>query len=67
VVLIDPEMNVIPPAPAMILLLIAVASFVIAMLLMAVLYDTERKLEKFDAYKAEFDKQWGAIEEKDLG
>jgi hypothetical protein len=51
----------------MILLLIAVASFVIAMLLMVVLYDTERKLEKFDAYKAEFDKQWGAIEEKDLG
>jgi hypothetical protein len=40
--------------------------FVIALVLMVIPYDIQRKLENFDAYKAEFEKQWGVVEESDV-
>jgi uncharacterized Tic20 family protein len=65
-VLVNPDMNGIPGVLAMILLLLAVAFFVIALVLMVIPYDIQRKLENFDAYKAEFEKQWGVVEESDV-
>jgi hypothetical protein len=59
-------MNAIPGVLAAILLLLAVAFFVIALVLMVIPYDIQRKLENFDAYKAEFEKQWGVVEESDV-
>jgi hypothetical protein len=60
-VLINPE----PTNPIIILLIIAVGSFVIAIMLMVSVYDTERKLENFDAYKAQTEQQWGPVEGED--
>jgi hypothetical protein len=59
-VLINPE----PTNPIIILLIIAVGSFVIAVLLMVSVYATERALENFDAYKAKIEKQWGPIKDE---
>jgi hypothetical protein len=59
-------MNAIPGVLAAILLLLAVAFFVIALVLMVIPYDIQRKLENFDAYKAEFEEQWGVVEESDV-
>jgi hypothetical protein len=58
--IINPE----PTNPIIILLIIAVGSFVIAVLLMVSVYATERRLEKFDAYKAEIEQQWGPVEDE---
>ena len=65
-VLVKPDMNAIPGVLAAILLLLAVAFFVTALVLMVIPYDIQRKLENFDAYKAEFEKQWGVVEESDV-
>jgi hypothetical protein len=66
VVLISPEPTN-PPVitlPEAILIIIAVGFLAIAILLMLSLYITERRLDNFDAYKAEVEKQWGPIEEE---
>jgi amino acid transporter len=60
VVLINPQ----PPNPLITLIVIAVGFIVIAILLMLSVYITERRLDNFDAYKAEVEEQWGPIEEE---
>jgi hypothetical protein len=60
VVLLNPE----PTNPLIILVLIAVGFFVIAILLVLIVYATERRLDNFDAYKAEVEEQWGPIEDE---
>jgi hypothetical protein len=60
VVLVNPE----PTNPLIILVLIAVGFFVIGILLVPIVYATERRLDNFDAYKAEVEEQWGPIEDE---
>jgi drug/metabolite transporter (DMT)-like permease len=60
VVLLNPG----PTNPLIILVLIAVGFFVIAILLILSVYVTERRLDNFDAYKAEIEEQWGPIKDE---
>jgi hypothetical protein len=47
----------------MVLLLLAVAFGLLAVLLMLTLYETSRRLDHFNDYKAEMEQQWGLIDE----
>ena len=64
IVLINPDINLVPgpPSPSLILLLLAVLFAVFAVILMLALYGTARQLDRFDDYEAEFEKQWGPID-----
>jgi len=65
IVLIKPNMGISPPDPlAVVLIALAFVFALFAVLLMVVLYATSRQLDRFDAYKAEFEHQWGPIDEK---
>jgi hypothetical protein len=48
----------------MVLFVFAVAFGLFAVLLMLVLYETSRRLDHFNDYKAELEQQWGPIGEK---
>jgi hypothetical protein len=41
--------------------LMAVLVLLFAALLLALIYDTARQIERFDAYKLEFEKRWGSV------
>ena len=41
--------------------LIAIIALLFAILLLVGLYDTARQIERFDAYKIEFEKRWGSV------
>jgi hypothetical protein len=61
-VLVDPptlESQMLSVAGALLCGLVAFTS-------LATIYDTARKLEHIDKYKAEFEARWGPIEDKDL-
>jgi drug/metabolite transporter (DMT)-like permease len=60
VAVLNPE----PTNPLIILVIVAVGFFVIAVLLILSVYFTERRLDNFDAYKAEIEKQWGPIKDE---
>ena len=63
IVLINPD-TMIPVSPMTFLLFVlAIGGAVLAVLLMAGLYETSRRLDRFDAYKAELEQQWGPIDE----
>jgi hypothetical protein len=57
-----PAPSEIPDLGELALLLIAIGCFVSAIVLLLVMYDTERKLENFAAYKSDMEKQWGVLE-----
>jgi hypothetical protein len=63
IVIINPDVNLVPgpPSPALILLLLAVLFALFAVIFMLALYETSRQLDRFDDYKAEFEEQWGPI------
>ncbi len=61
IVLINPDTSILP-----IILMLAVVFFLFALLFLAGLYETARKLEQFDKYKAEVEKRWGPIDDKEL-
>jgi hypothetical protein len=42
--------------------LVAIICGLLALICLAGLYETARKLERFDDYKAEFEKRWGPID-----
>ena len=60
-VLLNPD----PANPEIMLLLLAVGCFVIAILLMVSVYDTERKLENFSDYKADSKSNGGRLKTND--
>jgi hypothetical protein len=43
------------------LLLLALLAALVALLLLVSIYGTARQIERFDAYKVEFEKRWGPI------
>jgi hypothetical protein len=61
-VLSNPDFSTDVRPQQMILLLLTVLFFVLAVLLMASFYGTSRQRDRFDAYKAEFEAQWGPID-----
>jgi membrane protein YdbS with pleckstrin-like domain len=42
--------------------LTAVIIFLFAVLLLIGIYDTARQIERFDAYKLEFETRWGSVD-----
>lgn len=64
IVIINPDINLVSglPSPSLILLLLAPLFAAFAAIFMLVLYETSRQLDRFDDYKAEFEKQWGPID-----
>ena len=51
--------------PLEIPVLLAVMASLIALLLLIGIYDTARKIERFDDYKEEVEKLWGIIDEEE--
>ena len=45
-----------------VVLLIATVAVLVAVLLLAGIYETARQLERFDDYKKEFEQRWGPID-----
>jgi hypothetical protein len=45
--------------------LFALISALMALILLAAIFETARQIERFDDYKAEFEKRWGSIEATD--
>ncbi len=65
IVLIKPNMETNPRDPlAVVLIALAFLFALLAVLLMAGLYETSRQLGRFDAYKAELEQQWGPIDQE---
>jgi hypothetical protein len=55
--------NVYPISPEYgAVVLVATLAVCLAVILLAVIYDTARKIEQFDAYKIEFEKRWGSTD-----
>ena len=46
------------------LFFLAIVCALLALLLMVTLYETSRHLDRFDAYKAELEQQWGRIDQE---
>ena len=46
--------------------LFAVIAILLAIIFLTTIYETARQLERFDDYKAEFEEQWGVVEESDV-
>ncbi len=42
--------------------LTAAMAFLLMIILLAAIYENARQIERFDDYKAEFEKRWGTIE-----
>jgi hypothetical protein len=64
IVLTNPD-TMIPVIPLTFLrFFLAIGGALLALLLMVGLYETSRHLDRFDAYKAELEQQWGPIDEK---
>lgn len=67
IVLIKPNMKISSPDPLAVVLIASAFVFALfAVLLMVGLYETSRQLDRFDAYKAELEQQWGPIDHENL-
>jgi uncharacterized protein HemY len=45
----------------LIVMLVAIIAILFAFIFLVAIYETARQIERFDNYKAEFEKRWGPI------
>jgi hypothetical protein len=47
----------------LVVMLVAIIAILFALIFLVAIYDTARQIERFDNYKAEFEKRWGPIDD----